>query len=82
MGHEIDVENVDLAELASFLEQRCAGVELEGYVVGRTTLRDAVAERLDCSQLVAESIVDTMVARGILQLEEKEGAVRFWRIVV
>lgn len=82
MGHEIDVESVDLAELAQFLGQRFQDVKPEGFVVGRTELRDSVAERLDCSQLVAECIVDTMVARGILRLEQHEGDTGLWRIIV
>jgi hypothetical protein len=40
---------------------------LEDLVVGRTTLRDEVVQRLDCSMLEAEHMVDTLVARGFVR---------------
>jgi hypothetical protein len=37
-----------------------------GSLAGRTAFRDAVVEVLRCSELEAELIVDTLVARGFL----------------
>ncbi len=61
------VEDVDLCSLAMLLE-RSFGAELdEGYLDGRTTLRDAVASALGCSSLEAEELVDTLEARGYVR---------------
>jgi hypothetical protein len=61
------VEEIDLAELVAALRARFAGDVPAGYLDGRTALRDAVAERLGCSALEAEAIVDTLVARGFVR---------------
>ena len=47
---------------------------MEGEVVGRTVLRDAVAHHLRCSQLRAEMVVDTLIARGFIRPDETPGA--------
>jgi hypothetical protein len=65
----VPIEEVDLAELTSSLQQRFAGEALSGYLDGRTVLRDAVAAELECSELEAEEIVDTLVARGFVRFE-------------
>jgi hypothetical protein len=61
-----DPESIDLAELASELRERC-GHCIEDVVVGRTLLRDEVAQRLNCSMLEAEQLVDTLIARGFVR---------------
>lgn len=61
------VENVDLAELTESLRNRFSGAPPVGYLSGRTVLRDAVASQLECSELEAEDIVDTLVARGFIR---------------
>jgi hypothetical protein len=63
------VEEVDLAELTGALRARFAGSAPSGYLDGRTALRDAVTEELGCSELEAEEIVDTLVARGFAHYE-------------
>jgi hypothetical protein len=45
-----------------------------GYLDGRTALRDAVVEELRCSELEAEEIVDTLVARGFAHYEGNPAA--------
>jgi len=65
----LSIEDVDLAELTAVLRTRFAGAAPVGYLDGRTALRDAVAEQLECSTLAAEEIVDTLVARGFLRYE-------------
>jgi hypothetical protein len=63
----IALEDLDLAELTRSLRERLAGSPPTGYLVGRTALRDAVTDELQCSELVAEEIVDTLVLRGFVR---------------
>jgi hypothetical protein len=65
----VALEDIDLAELTAQLRDRLRATPLIGYLDGRTVMRDAVAEQLDCSELEAEQIVDTMVARGFAHFE-------------
>jgi hypothetical protein len=64
-----DPESVDLAKTARELGRLFAHSPPRGYLLGKTTMRDAVARMLQCSQLEAEQVVDTMVARGFLCYE-------------
>lgn len=75
----LDVERVDLANLIEMLRSR-AEAAFVGAVVGRTNMRDAVAEHLGCSVLEAEHLVDTMVARGLLRLEPLPDGREVWRV--
>jgi hypothetical protein len=63
------VEEIDLAQLTRSLRGRLAGAAPTGYLDGRTALRDAVADELACSELEAEEIVDTLVARGFVRYQ-------------
>jgi hypothetical protein len=65
----ISVEDVDLAELTRAVRNRFAGAAPVGYLAGRTALRDAVTLELACSDLEAETIVDTLVAQGYARYE-------------
>jgi hypothetical protein len=65
----IALEDLDLAELTRSLRHRLAGSPPVGYLVGRTAMRDAVTDELHCSELVAEEIVDTLVARGFVRYQ-------------
>jgi myo-inositol catabolism protein IolC len=67
---ELDVSTVDLAELVTELDERVPVGAREGFVVGRTSFRDAVQAHLGCSELEAERLVDTMVSRGMLRFRE------------
>ncbi|HLV64202.1 MAG TPA: hypothetical protein VKY73_00250 [Polyangiaceae bacterium] len=58
-------EDVDLSALSRSLATTIAA-PLGGYIEGKTVLRDLVARRLDCSELEAEQIVDTLVDRGFV----------------
>ncbi|MEZ4273432.1 MAG: hypothetical protein R3C68_18955 [Myxococcota bacterium] len=40
---------------------------LQGYIIGKTAIRDAVMQELQCSALFAEELVDTMESRGFIQ---------------
>jgi hypothetical protein len=81
MTSSFDPEVVDLARLASILRARCGG-RVEGSVVGRTVLRDAVSEHLQCSQLDAENIVDTMIGRGFIVRSHVPDGPEAWLIEV
>jgi hypothetical protein len=72
MTRRLVAEEVDLAELARVLRAAC-GPSVVGAVVGRTLLRDEVARHLVCSQLEAETLVDTMVGRGFLVRTDEDG---------
>jgi hypothetical protein len=63
------VEEVDLAVLVEALSSRFGRTPPSGYLGGRTALRDAVADELGCSDLEAEELVDTLVARGFVRYE-------------
>ena len=65
MANSIDVEEIDLAHLARRLLS-AVGSPVEGYVVGRTLMRDAVADILGCSLLEAENLVETLIGRGLI----------------
>lgn len=66
---DVDIESIDLALLAAEISAIFGGVSPEGYLSGRTALRDAVAERLGCSDTTAENIVETMISRGFVRFE-------------
>ncbi|MCU0694712.1 MAG: hypothetical protein MUF54_25320 [Polyangiaceae bacterium] len=61
---------IDLADLASTLHAALDGICLQGYLDGKTSLRNLVALTLDCSHLEAERVVDTMESRGLLRFSE------------
>jgi hypothetical protein len=66
MSQDPDPESVDLATLVVVLRRTC-GASVLGAVVGRTRLRDEITRHLDCSLLMAERIVDTMIGRGFIR---------------
>lgn len=75
----LDVERVDLAALVAMMRERFAS-PLRGPMVGRTQMRDAVAEHLGCSLLEAEQLVDTVVARGFVHLHRDAEGRELWRL--
>jgi hypothetical protein len=62
----LDPSDVDLASLASRLDQR-RNTPPVGYVPGKTLLRDQVIDELDCSVEAAETLVDALEARGFIR---------------
>ncbi len=66
---DVDPESIDLGELAGQLANRFRGAAPCGYVRGKGELRAAVVSILDCSELEAEQLVDTMESRGLLRYE-------------
>jgi hypothetical protein len=80
MNERFDPESVDLEVLRSALVRSC-GSFVEGEIVGRTLLRDEAVVRLSCSELEAELIVDTLVARGFVRRETLEDGRKGWSVL-
>jgi hypothetical protein len=76
-----DPEAVDLASTANALKETL-GPSVAGSVVGRTRVRDEVVRRLGCSELEAEQVVDTMVARGFLIQSRTPDGQAYWTFKV
>jgi hypothetical protein len=76
---KLDIEAVDLGKLVDVV-RRTTEAPLSGAIVGRSLLRDIVAEHLECSMLEAEELVDTMVSRGIARLERDAEGREVWRL--
>lgn len=60
----LNPESIDLAVLSASVRARVGSSRLDGYLDGKTRLRDAVTDELGCSTLEAEQVTDTLVARG------------------
>ncbi|HTV21286.1 MAG TPA: hypothetical protein VMG12_21515 [Polyangiaceae bacterium] len=75
----LDVESVDLDAVKGMLKHLC-GTSVAGAVIGRTRLRDAVARHLGCSLLMAEQLVDTMIARGFISQQVHPDGWVYWAI--
>lgn len=63
------IDEIDLAALAEELRRFFYSDPPVGYLRGKTAFRDAVVERIGCSALEAEALVDTMEARGFLRFD-------------
>jgi len=75
---------LDLLALARQVGEQVPAAQRAGFVVGRTAIRDAVAAHLACSQLEAETIVDTLVGRGLFAYVVPPGdpaAPGIWQLV-
>src|SRR5262245_13239256 len=83
----LDLQRIDLANLARDLELRLGAQIEQEYLDGRTLIRDAVARMLGCSALEAEALVDTLESREYLQFptlldETHPNRVARWRICI
>lgn len=65
----IALEEIDLDRLSEDLNEQFRHNPPVGYLRGKTALRDAVVEKLGCSALEAEELVDTMESRGFLHFD-------------
>lgn len=79
MSRGFDPDAVDLAQVAAHLAST-VGQAVAGAVVGRTILRDAVVARLDCSELEAENLVETLITRGFVRKVEPPDGPPIWEI--
>lgn len=62
----LEPETIDLAQVAEELRRFFWESPPVGYLRGRTAFRDAIVQRLGCSEVVAEDLVDTLEAQGYL----------------
>lgn len=73
----LDPEQIDLLELTRRLIDELGSRSLPGsYLVGKTAIRDLLLAYCGCSELEAEQLVDTLVARDFLRFRtspETEG---------
>jgi len=76
----MDVEQIDLRELSVALQREFRGSPPLGAMMGRTQLRDAAAACLGCSLIEAECLIDTLVMRGYLRLDDTSEIPATWRI--
>ena len=77
---KLNVEAVDLGQLVDVVRSRAEDGPLTDAIVGRSILRDIVAEHLQCSMLEAEELVDTMIGRGFARLERDDAGRDVWRV--
>lgn len=67
----LDVTSVDLSELSQSLVRLLKSPTIPGgLLTGKTILKEATMATLNCSELEAENVVDTLVARGFARFEE------------
>ncbi len=66
----MDLERTDLAELAQTLRDHIPpGEPPVGYLRGRSYFRDVLAQKLQCSEVEAEALVDTLEMNRYLVFE-------------
>ena len=63
----VNPEELDLAWLSEAVANRVSPHLMQEFIEGKTAIRDGVAEELDCSMMVAEQVVETMISRGMLR---------------
>jgi hypothetical protein len=71
----MNLDEVDLAEVCERLRGDFAGNPPRGYVPGKTAMREAMLAIVDCSELEAEELVDTLESRGLVRYEGDPRAV-------
>lgn len=62
----MQMEEIDLLRVSRDLRRDFQNDPPLGYLRGRTLIRNRLAERLRCSALEAEELVDTLESRGFL----------------
>jgi hypothetical protein len=66
----VDFERIDLSEVARLIQQHIPpGEPPIGYLRGRSYFRDVLVHALDCSDVEAEQLVDTLEMNGYLHFE-------------
>lgn len=78
------IEEVDLEQVSERLRDLFEHHPPQGYLRGKTALRNALEESLHCSALQAEEMVDTLESRGFLRFSgdpsERSEADSSWSI--
>ena len=63
------IDEVDLRQVSTQLGHLFEHHPPHGYLRGKTAMRNALEEALDCSELQAEELVDTLESRGFLRFD-------------
>lgn len=63
-------EEIDLAQLARELALRLGSALDVNYLDGKTLLRDAVVDYLECSEAQAEELVETLELQGFARFPQ------------
>jgi hypothetical protein len=79
-------EDIDLSDLAAKIRAHIPPTEPPvGYLRGRSYFRDVVVHELNCSELEAEELVDTLEMNGYLRFEgdpaERSRAESRWAVL-
>ena len=61
------MESIDLAALAEELRRFFWTDPPDGYLRGKTAFREAIMQRLGCSAVEAEELVETLELQGFLR---------------
>ncbi len=82
----MDIERIDLEELARMIKRHIPpGDPPVGYLRGRSYFRDVITHALQCSDMEAEQLVDTLEMNGYLHFtgdpSERSHADSRWDIV-
>lgn len=64
------IEGFDLREVARLIQRHIpVGEPPVGYLRGRSYFRDVLTHELDCSEMEAEELVDTLEMNGYLHFD-------------
>jgi hypothetical protein len=64
------VEDIDLARLTELVRARLGDTIDASYLRGKTVVRDAIVEALDCSEVQAEELVETLELQGFIRFPQ------------
>jgi hypothetical protein len=64
--HSTTIDEIDLSEILERLRRLFHEQGPNGYLDGKTSLRNALEQELGCSELAAETLVDTLESRGVI----------------
>jgi hypothetical protein len=66
----MELESIDLSDLAARIQRHIPPTDPPvGYLRGRSYFRDVITHELECSELEAEQLVDTLELNGYLRFE-------------
>lgn len=66
----MNLEDIDLSNLAERIQRHIPPTDPPvGYLRGRSYFRDVIVHELGCSELEAETLVDTLEMNGYLRFE-------------
>jgi len=63
------VDEIDLNEVSERLHSLFEHRPPSGYLRGKTSMRNALEQSFECSELEAEEMVDTLESRGFIRFD-------------